>query len=78
MSERRARVQASHPLPKTRRCELLDVTRSTAYYQPEVLCEEDLKLMRRIDEIHLQYPAGGSATSSRSKAMRSTASAYSD
>lgn len=60
MSERRARIHTNHPLPKSRRCELLDVARSTAYYRPESLCEEDLRLMRLIDEIHLQHPFYGS------------------
>ena len=60
MNERRVRIHTSHPLPKTRRCELLDVARSTAYYQRESVCEEDLGLMRLIDEIHLQQPFYGS------------------
>jgi putative transposase len=60
MSERRARIHEDHALPKTRRCELLAVARSTAYYRPEPLGEDDLALMRLIDEIHLQYPFYGS------------------
>ena len=34
MSERRAMIQADHLLAVTRRCELLDVARSTVYYRP--------------------------------------------
>ncbi len=60
MSERRAKIHAEHALPKTRRCELLDMARSTAYYRPEPFSEEDLALMRLIDEIHLQWPFYGS------------------
>ena len=60
MSERRAKIHAEHALPKTRRCELLDVARSTAYYRPEPFSEEDRVLMRLIDEIHLQWPFYGS------------------
>ena len=60
MSERRAKIHADHELPKTRRCELLDVARSTAYYRPKPFSEADLALMRLIDEIHLQYPFYGS------------------
>ena len=60
MNERRARIHTNHALPKSRRCELLGVARSTAYYQPEPLCEQDLRLMRLIDEIHLKYPFYGS------------------
>ena len=51
MSERRARIHATHGLPKTRRCELLDVARSTAYYRPSPVSDDDLRMMRLIDEI---------------------------
>ena len=60
MSERRDRIHENHALSKTRRCELLDVARSTAYYRPEPLGEQDLALMRLIDEIHLHKPFYGS------------------
>ncbi len=30
------------------------------YYQPKAVSEEDLKLMRRIDEMHLKRPFYGS------------------
>jgi len=60
MSERRAQIHTAHEVPKTRRCELLGIARSTAYYQPEPVSEEDLVLMRLIDEIHLQLPFYGS------------------
>ena len=35
MSERRGRIHEKHELSKTRRCELLDVPRSSAYYRRE-------------------------------------------
>ena len=60
MSERRAQIHPTHGLPKTRRCELLNVARSTAYYRPEPVSQGDLVLMRLIDEIHLQWPFYGS------------------
>jgi putative transposase len=60
MSERRAHIHIAHGLAKTRRCELLDVARSSAYYRPEPVSQEDLALMRLIDEIHLQRPFYGS------------------
>ena len=34
LSERRQMVMREHSLPVTRRCELLEVARSTAYYRP--------------------------------------------
>lgn len=60
MSERRAQIHRAHELPKTRRCELLQVARATAYYRSEAVNESDLALMRLIDEIHLQWPFYGS------------------
>ena len=39
-----------------RQCELLDVCRSGLYYRPKPVSKEDLKLMRRIDELHLAHP----------------------
>jgi len=60
VSERREKIHAEHALAKTRRCELLELARSTAYYRPEPVSEEDLALMRLIDEIHLQLPFYGS------------------
>ncbi len=60
MSERRTQIHTAHALPKTRRCELLDVARSSAYYRPEPVSEQDLTLMRLIDEIHLKWPFYGS------------------
>ena len=60
MSERRAMIQADHPLAVTRRCELLDVARSTVYYRPTGISAEDLALMRLLDEIHLACPFYGS------------------
>jgi len=43
-----------------RQCALLNLPRSTAYYEPVELSEADNGLMRRIDELHLQYPFAGS------------------
>ena len=43
-----------------RQCELLGVSRSGLYYEPVGTSDEELALMRRIDEIHLQLPFYGS------------------
>jgi len=47
-------------LPLTRQCRILKLSRSSVYYKPAPISERDLELMRRIDEIHLQYPFFGS------------------
>jgi len=42
-----------------RQAELLDLSRSNVYYQPRPVSERDLRLMRRIDELHLEAPYYG-------------------
>jgi putative transposase len=49
-------IDRTHELPVIRQCQLLDLARSTAYYQPVPVSEADLLLMRRIDELHLKWP----------------------
>lgn len=39
-----------------RQCELLDVCRSSLYYQAKPVSPAELGLMRRIDELHLAHP----------------------
>jgi len=54
-------VDRTHKLSVTRQCELLSLNRSTFYYQSKSgVSEEDLKLMRRIDEMHMKRPFYGS------------------
>ena len=53
-------VDRKNPLPVVRQCQLLDLARSTYYYQRRGVSAEDLKLMRLIDECHLQHPYYGS------------------
>ena len=53
-------IRPEHDLPVVRQCELLDLSRSTAYYQRLPVSEADLTLMRRIDELHLRWPFLGS------------------
>jgi putative transposase len=43
-----------------RQCELLRVSRSGLYYEPEPTSAEELATMRRLDELHLKYPFYGS------------------
>ena len=53
-------IDRTHSLPVTRQCQLLGLNRSTVYYQPFGASDEDLQLMRRIDEMHLKRPFYGS------------------
>jgi putative transposase len=52
-------IDRDHTLPVTRQAQLVGISRSSAYYQPRPVSEADLKLMRRIDEIHLEHPFAG-------------------
>jgi putative transposase len=42
-----------------RQAKLLDISRGAVYYQPRPTSDADLALMRRIDELHLEYPFMG-------------------
>lgn len=42
-----------------RQCELLKICRAVFYYQPKGEPEENLRLMREIDELHLEDPSAG-------------------
>ncbi len=53
-------IDKDNRLPVTRQCELLNLNRSTVYYQGAGVSDEDLALMRRIDEMHLRRPFYGS------------------
>jgi len=53
-------IDRTHQLPVARQCRILSLSRSTAYYRPQETSEAGLALMRRIDELHLEYPFAGS------------------
>jgi putative transposase len=54
-------IERARPALSVRRqCELLQLSRSGLYYEPEPTDPEQLALMRRMDEIHLKYPFYGS------------------
>jgi putative transposase len=53
-------IDPEHDLPIQKQAEVLEISRSTVYYQPRPVSETDLWLMRRIDELHLNYPFAGS------------------
>lgn len=52
-------IDRTHKLPITRQAELLGISRGTVYYLPHPVRPDDLALMRRIDELHLDYPWAG-------------------
>ena len=44
----------------TRQAQLLALSRSSVYYSPRALPDRDLRMMCRLDELHLQWPFYGS------------------
>jgi putative transposase len=52
-------IERDHALPITRQASLLGMSRGSVYYLPRPMSTADLALMRRIDELHLEYPFMG-------------------
>ena len=52
-------------LSLSRQCELLGVSRWSQYYDPLGESAENLALMRRVDELHLEHPFYGSRQMAR-------------
>jgi len=53
-------IDRKHKLSLTRQAKALTISRGSVYYQPRPVSMADLALMRRIDELHLEYPFAGS------------------
>jgi putative transposase len=53
-------ITPDHDLAITRQAVLLALSRSSVYYTPRPVSDEDLALMRRMDELHLELPFAGS------------------
>ena len=43
-----------------KQCELLEINRSSLYYRPRGISEEDEEIMKKMDRIHMKYPFKGS------------------
>ena len=52
-------IDRTHPLPITRQARIVNISRGSVYYESEPVSDADLKLMRRIDELHLELPFAG-------------------
>jgi putative transposase len=52
-------IDRMHELPLSRQAALLRLGRSSLYYAPRAVPAADLAVMRRIDELHLNYPFAG-------------------
>ena len=52
-------IERGTEVPVTRQAQLLQLSRSSVYYEARPISDRDLALMRRIDELHLQLPYYG-------------------
>ena len=52
-------IDRGHRLPLTCQAKAVDISRSSVYYKPRPVSGADLRLMRRIDELHLEHPFAG-------------------
>ncbi|HHL7541872.1 TPA: IS3 family transposase, partial [Klebsiella pneumoniae] len=57
---RKEMIDREHKLSVVRQAKLLGFSRGSVYYLPRPVSDGDLALMRRIDELHLDYPFAGS------------------
>src|ERR1700730_10601094 len=60
IAERKAMIDRQHDLPITRQAGVLHISRGSVYYLPRPVSESDLAIMRRLDQLHLEFPFAGS------------------
>ena len=53
-------IDREHDLPITKQAKALNISRGSVYYLPRPVSAADLAIMRRIDELHLEFPFAGS------------------
>ncbi len=53
-------IDRKHGLPIAKQAKALNISRGSVYYLPRPVSAADLAIMRRIDELHLEFPFAGS------------------
>ena len=53
-------IDRMHALPVTRQARELGISRGSVYYLPRPTSAADLAIMRRLDELHMDFPFAGS------------------
>ena len=53
-------IDRVHALPIARQARELGISRGSVYYMPRPVPASDLAVMRRIDELHMDFPFAGS------------------
>lgn len=60
MSDKKKLIEPSHPhISLVRQCQLLDINRSSIYYQPQPISPTDILLMDKIDQVYTKFPYYG-------------------
>jgi putative transposase len=54
-------IDRAHALPVTRQARELGISRGNVYYLPRQASDADLSIMRRLDELHMDFPFAGSS-----------------
>ena len=49
-------IDRNHPLPISKQASVIGISRGSVYYHPRSVSEQDQKLMRILDRLHLEYP----------------------
>jgi putative transposase len=52
-------IDRTHDLSISGQAKALNISRGAAYYNPRPVSAEDLAIMRRLDELHLEHPFMG-------------------
>jgi putative transposase len=52
-------INRCHELAISHQAKLLGISRGSVYYQRRSMNEEDIQLMHRLDQLHLEYPFMG-------------------
>ena len=53
-------IDRAHDLPIAKQAEALNISRGSVYYLPRPMPKADLVIMRRLDQLHLEFPFAGS------------------
>jgi len=60
LEQRRALIEPGlKEMSVVQQCDVLEIHRSGFYYTPRPMCEEDLRIMRLMDELHMEDPCRG-------------------
>ena len=53
-------IDRTAELSVSRQAIVLGISRGSVYYQPRPVSDADLKLLHRIDKLHMEFPFAGS------------------